>query len=63
MNDKFKWFKSSFSANGQSCVECARLPGGGMAIRDTKDPEGPTLIFTPGEWDAFVAGAKAGEFD
>jgi hypothetical protein len=34
-----------------------------MAVRDTKDREGSTFGFTPGEWAAFVAGVKAGEFD
>ncbi|WP_308016135.1 DUF397 domain-containing protein [Nonomuraea aurantiaca] len=33
-----------------------------MAIRDSKDPHGPALIFTSGEWAAFLAGAKDGEF-
>jgi hypothetical protein len=32
-------------------------------VRDSKNPTGPALIFTPGEWDAFLAGAKDGEFD
>ena len=58
------WFKSSFS-NGQggACVEHAQLPDGSRAVRHSKDPEGPTLTFSPSEWDAFVAGVKAGEFD
>jgi hypothetical protein len=34
-----------------------------IAVRDSKDPEGPQLFFTPAEWDAFVAGVKADEFD
>jgi len=34
-----------------------------IAIRDSKDPGGPKLIFTPGQWDAFTAGVKGGEFD
>ncbi len=34
-----------------------------IAVRDSKDPEGPALIFTPAEWDAFVGGARDGEFD
>jgi hypothetical protein len=37
--------------------------GGAIAVRDSKNPIGPVLIFTPDEWDAFVAGAKDGEFD
>lgn len=54
------WFKSSYSsANGQ-CVECAQLPAG-MAVRDSKDPAGPTLSFSPEAWSALVAGIKRGE--
>lgn len=37
--------------------------GGGMAMRDSDHPEGPVLLFTKAEWDAFVAGARAHEFD
>jgi len=36
---------------------------GAIAVRDSKNPAGPVLVFTPAEWDAFVAGAKDGEFD
>jgi hypothetical protein len=59
------WHKSSFSGpvNGQECVEVAYLPDGGRALRDSKDPNGPVLRFTAGEWDAFTKGARAGEFD
>lgn len=35
----------------------------GVAVRDTKNPDGGTLIFTRAEWDAFIGGAKDGEFD
>ena len=34
-----------------------------ITVRDAKNPDGPKLIFTPDEWDAFVAGVKDGEFD
>jgi hypothetical protein len=37
--------------------------GQATAVRDSKNPNGPALIFTPAEWDAFVGGAKDGEFD
>lgn len=57
------WRKSSFSNDqGDECVEVARLADGGMAVRDSKDPSGAVLRFTPGEWAAFVKGANAGEF-
>ena len=58
------WFKSSFS-NGQggNCVEHAKLPDGSRAVRHSRDPEGPALVFTPGEWEAFIRGVRNGEFD
>ena len=37
--------------------------GEAIAVRDSKNPAGPVLMFTQGEWDAFVGGAKDGEFD
>ena len=56
------WIKSSYSGSGGSeCVEVAILPDGGMAVRDSKDPSGPMLRFTSGEWCAFVGGVKAGQ--
>jgi Domain of unknown function (DUF397) len=58
-----QWQKSSRSGpHSDNCVEIAFI-GGGVAMRDSKHPEGPVLLFTPAEWDAFVAGAKDGEFD
>jgi hypothetical protein len=57
------WVKSSLSyANGQ-CVEVAHLPGGAVGMRDSKDADGPILQFTSVEWNAFLNGAKLGEFD
>lgn len=62
--DVLTWRKASrSSAQGQNCVEVADLPDGGRAVRDSKHPGGPVLRFTPGEWTAFVAGVKDGEFD
>jgi hypothetical protein len=58
-----QWFKSVRSGpNCDNCVEVAFV-GEAIAVRDSKSPEGPALIFTPAEWDAFVGGAKDGEFD
>ncbi|MFC8526270.1 DUF397 domain-containing protein [Nocardia sp. NPDC057227] len=57
-----RWFKSTFSQAGGDCVEIAHLDGGRTAVRDSKNPAGPVLDFTPSEWTAFVAGVKAGEF-
>jgi Domain of unknown function (DUF397) len=60
--DKLAWVKSSYSGgSGGNCVEVAALPDGGRAVRDSKDPDGPVLVFTPGEWDAFIRGVKNGE--
>lgn len=57
------WHKSSRSGpNCDNCVEVAFVSGA-IAVRDSKNPVGPALIFTPDEWDAFVGGAKDGEFD
>lgn len=56
------WLKSTYS-NPENCVEIAALPGGAKAMRDGKDPGRGVLCFTAGEWDAFVRGVRAGEFD
>jgi hypothetical protein len=56
-----EWFKSSYSSGNGQCVECARTPDGGMAVRDSKDPDGPKLITTPANWQAFTASVKAGQ--
>lgn len=63
------WRRSSRSngSGGNNCVEVAFLedePTGarGVGVRDSKDPAGPLLVFTPDEWAAFVAGVKEGEF-
>jgi hypothetical protein len=57
------------SGNGGACVEVAVVPGSKegsdwvVAVRDSKNPHGPALIFTPAEWQAFTAGVKDLEFD
>ncbi|MFE4170948.1 DUF397 domain-containing protein [Streptomyces sp. NPDC056909] len=56
------WVKSSYSGVNNNCVEAAALPPGGHALRDSKNPHGPVLVFGPGQWDAFVSGVTAGEF-
>ncbi|MEV0345569.1 DUF397 domain-containing protein [Nonomuraea sp. NPDC050680] len=57
------WRKSSRSSdNGGQCVEVAVNLPGVVAVRDSKDPEGPKLIFAPAEWRAFIAGLKSGDF-
>ncbi|MGW4089721.1 DUF397 domain-containing protein [Nocardia sp. NPDC004750] len=56
------WFKSTRSRT-KDCVEVAHLEGGMVGVRDSKNPTGPALMFTPGEWDAFTAGVTDGEFE
>jgi hypothetical protein len=56
------WRKSTRSGVSGNCVEVARLKDT-VAVRDSKHPTGPTLMFTPAEWEAFIDGAKEGEFD
>ncbi|MFC4590589.1 DUF397 domain-containing protein [Sphaerisporangium corydalis] len=71
-----KWRKSTWTGdNGGNCVEVAELsavadqssPGTTsttwIAVRDSKNPEGPKLYFTPAEWDAFLDGVKASDFN
>ena len=57
------WVKSSLSFSNGNCVEVAHLPGRTIGLRDSKDPHGPVLRFTPDEWQAFLGGARLGEFD
>jgi hypothetical protein len=58
------WRKSSFSNLNGSCVEISRLLPDRIGVRDTKDNgDGPVLVFTRSEWNAFMAGAKDGQFD
>jgi hypothetical protein len=63
MTRPYEWRKSSRSGSTTNCVEVAASPPGVVAVRDSKDPDGAKLIFTPAEWDAFTAGVRAGEFD
>lgn len=57
------WIKSSCSNATGNCVELAALPGGHVAVRNSRDPYGPALVYTRDEIAAFVAGARAGDFD
>jgi hypothetical protein len=57
-----QWRKSSRSNSEGNCVEFRHLSET-VQIRDSKDPCGPALAFTPAEWSAFVGGVKDGEFD
>ena len=68
------WQKTSHSTDGSNCVEVTvTYDTSGSAhksgseklylMRDSKNPDGPVLAFTPAEWDAFILGVKDGEFD
>jgi hypothetical protein len=58
------WQKSRRSNPSGNCVELAALPGGDeIAMRNSRFPDGPALIYTMAEIDAFVRGAKDGDFD
>jgi hypothetical protein len=57
------WRKSSICAPGsRNCVEVA-LIGDTVAVRDTKHRDGGALIFSRGEWQAFIGGVRQGEFE
>ncbi|MCX4754796.1 DUF397 domain-containing protein [Kitasatospora purpeofusca] len=56
------WYKSSYSAQANDCVETGRLAPSAMAVRDSKDPGGPALVFPAEAWLSFVSGIKGGEF-
>lgn len=72
------WKKSSFSSDSGTCVEVFRISSfsgsGGSCVavargdektlvRNSNDPDGPVVAFTEAEWQAFIPGVKAGEFD
>jgi uncharacterized protein DUF397 len=56
------WYKSSRSAGNGACVEVAPLPFT-MAVRDSKDPDGPVLLFGAASWRSFIAALRTGSFD
>lgn len=58
-----EWRKSSFSNPSGNCVELAELATGLIAVRNSREPEGTVLHYTRPEVDAFIRGAKNGEFD
>jgi hypothetical protein len=57
------WRKSSISNSQGTCVELARLTGGEYAVRNSRNPDGPALIYTHAEIAALIEGVKQGEFD
>lgn len=57
------WVKGSFCLANGNCVELAGMPRGVVAVRDSKDTDGPVLRFTRDEWQAFLCRMRSGEFD
>ncbi|MFW5419866.1 DUF397 domain-containing protein [Nocardiopsis sp. CNT-189] len=57
------WQKSQRSNSRGSCVEMAKLPDGSIAMRNSRFPAGPALVYTQAEIDALILGAKDGDFD
>jgi hypothetical protein len=57
------WLKSCYSNPNGECVELAALASGEIAVRNSRFPTGPVLLYTQAEITAFLAGAKDGEFD
>jgi hypothetical protein len=55
------WRKSSYSNPSGNCVEAAQLTES-VAVRNSRFPDGPALVFTGAEWDAFLQGVKGGDF-
>jgi hypothetical protein len=58
-----RWLKARRSNSQGNCVELAELPDGGIALRNSRHPEGPALIYTRPEIEALILGAKDGDFD
>ncbi|MEV4614648.1 DUF397 domain-containing protein [Kitasatospora sp. NPDC049258] len=58
-----EWLSSSQGADPEVGEVQIAFVEGYIAMRDSRDPDGPALIFTPAEWRAFVLGARDGEFD
>jgi hypothetical protein len=61
--DGVVWQKSRHSNSKGNCVELAALPGGAVAMRNSRFPDGPALIYTRDEIEALLLGVKDGEFD
>lgn len=57
------WRKPWSGTTGGNCVEAKLLPDNRVALRDSKDPQGPALVYTQDEMKAFICGAKRGDAD
>jgi hypothetical protein len=56
-----RWHKSSYSGTS-GCIQVAYIDGY-IAVRDSKESQGPALVFNTDEWQAFIKGVRDGEFD
>ncbi|HXC83261.1 MAG TPA: DUF397 domain-containing protein [Trebonia sp.] len=56
-----EWRKSSRSYGAGECIEVAAPYGVRIDVRDSKNPQGPVLRFTPGEWRVFTASVRIGQ--
>jgi hypothetical protein len=63
MNNTLNWRKSTYTTGQGNCVEVARNLHSAVAVRDSKDPNGPKLVTSPADWRSFTATVKAGRFD
>jgi hypothetical protein len=61
MNMELEWHKSSYSGAQNNCVEVAALPGGSLAVRDSKHEDSPVLTFSRAEWAEFIQGVRSGK--
>jgi hypothetical protein len=57
--ENYSWFTSSYSSPTGQCVQCAHIPDGGMAVRDSKDTAGPALAFPRKHWQVFLREVSA----
>jgi hypothetical protein len=57
------WKKSIYSFSNGNCTEVRETEDGHVQVRDSKNPDGPVLTFTPVGWDTFLRGVRLGEFD
>jgi hypothetical protein len=60
---RVRWRKSTVSNPSGNCVELAELADGTVAVRNSREPAGPVLIYTRAEIAAFIQGVHRGEFD
>jgi hypothetical protein len=60
--NELAWRKSSYSGAQSECIEVANGTGGVLSVRDSKDPQGPSLAFSPSAWSAFITDLQAGTF-